>query len=113
MLYLQKDFGAMKYDKNSKISSLEDVDEFVNYVINGLGVNYHPDESFGDYVVMGTDTPSFSAEEAALLDRLNDECWDICEKNGVEIYYYGIKYHPYCIQQREECGMSLEEQYGN
>lgn len=69
----------------TKIKNIEDVTVFVKELaVEGL--NYHPDDDFENYVNMETGVPSYTSEEAALRNSLNEQCFDICEKEGRDIY---------------------------
>lgn len=76
----------MKYTKNDHITTIEEVKAFASYLINNLGVNLHPDNDFADYVRYATGERTFTDEEATIGNRLMEECFDVCEKRGVDIY---------------------------
>lgn len=78
----------MKYTENDHISSIEEVKAFASYLINDLDVNFHPDNDFADYICMGTGEPTFTDNEAVIGNRLMDECFEVCEKDGIDIYEY-------------------------
>lgn len=69
----------------TEIKSLEDVHEFILQLV-GEGLNYHPDEAFENYINLETGEPSYSPDEAALRNRLNDQCFEICGTEGADIY---------------------------
>lgn len=81
----------MQYNKKMKLVSLDDVNEFFHHLVDERRVNVHPDDSFEDYVSEDGDTP-FSQEECAVYNRLMGESFDICEKNGADIYAIGLEY---------------------
>jgi hypothetical protein len=69
----------------TEIRSLEDVKEFVvQLVVEGL--NYHPDDDFENYINIETGEPSYSPDEAFLRNRLNAQCFEVCESAGADIY---------------------------
>ena len=68
-----------------EIKSIADVTKFVTELL-GEGLNYHPDENFENYVNMETGEPSYTAQEAMLRNRLNDQCFEVCEAAGADIY---------------------------
>lgn len=79
-----------KYDSASSIKSVEDVETFFNYLVKDLRLNFHPDDSFDNYINIETNEPSFKVEECALYDRLMDESFAVCEREGADIYGIGL-----------------------
>lgn len=69
----------------TKIRSLNDVAEFVVQLV-AEGLNYHPDDDFENYVNIETGEPSYTPDEALLRNRLNAQCFEVCEKAGADIY---------------------------
>jgi len=67
------------------IESLEEVVLFMKELV-AEGLNYHPDDDFEDYINMETGVPSYTSEEAALRNKLNEQCFEVCEKNNKDIY---------------------------
>lgn len=61
-----------------QITSIEDVADFSRHLANDLNLVYHPDDSFTGLL----DDPSLEAK----LDALMDQCFDVCEANGADIY---------------------------
>jgi len=56
--------------------------EFVRWCVKEIGLGYHPDTSFNDYVdVFGQ--PCFSAIEAKMLDAFTDAAFDHCDPYDV------------------------------
>jgi hypothetical protein len=68
-----------------EIKSIEDVKTFAAQLVSE-GTNFHPDEDFEEYVVIGTGEPSYSKKEATLRNKLLDQCFTVCEKEGACIY---------------------------
>jgi hypothetical protein len=69
----------------TEIRSPEDVTEFVKLLV-AEGLNYHPDDDFENYVNMQTGDPSYTPAEALLRNQLNDQCFEVCEAAGADIY---------------------------
>ncbi|MES2275437.1 MAG: hypothetical protein V4592_05415 [Bacteroidota bacterium] len=69
----------------TEIKSLDDVTEFVVQLVEE-GLNYHPDDDFENYVNIETGEPSYTAAEASLRNRLNTQCFEVCESAGADIY---------------------------
>jgi hypothetical protein len=70
---------------NTEIITINDVKKFA-YQIISEGVSFHPDDDFKDYIFFKEKGPCYTPEEAAKRNRLMEECFDLCEKNNVEIY---------------------------
>ena len=68
-----------------QINTSNDVVAFAKQLINE-GVNFHPDDDFKNYINLETDEPTYSNEEAELRNELMNQCFAVCEKNGVDIY---------------------------
>ncbi len=69
----------------TKIQTSEDVKKFAKQII-AEGVSFHPDDDFNDYVNFKEDKPCYTNEEADLRNELMSSCFDVCEKEGVDIY---------------------------
>jgi hypothetical protein len=69
----------------TEISTLDNVKEFVVQLI-AEGLNYHPDDDFENYVNIETGEPSYTTTEASLRNRLNIQCFVVCESAGADIY---------------------------
>lgn len=80
----------MQYNKKSRISTADDVRGFFNFLVNERKVNLHPDDRFEDYLSCESRNNMFSQEECAVYNRLMDESFEVCEKNGADIYAIGL-----------------------
>ena len=69
----------------NKILTLEDVKQFAKE-LTSEGLSFHPDDDFHEYINLETKAPSYSKEDADLRNKLMDECFEVCEKEGVDIY---------------------------
>ena len=69
----------------TKIETTEDVKAFAKQLI-AKGVSLHPDDDFYDYVNFKENTPTFTKDEADLGNELMNRCFEVCEKEGVDIY---------------------------
>lgn len=69
----------------SEIKSLKDVSEFIIQLVRE-GLNYHPDDDFENYVNMETGKPTYTPEQVSLRNRLNLQCFNICETAGADLY---------------------------
>ena len=77
-----------------KINNTKDVENFLHYLVNpqglNLGMGFHPDDAFEDYIHNGERV--FSDEEATILNQTMVECFNACERNSVDIYEIAYKY---------------------
>ena len=80
----------MQYNKETRITSVDDVKNFFHHLVSERKVNFHPDDRFEDYV-SEDGVPSFSQEECTVYNRLMDESFDVCEKKGADIYAIGLE----------------------
>lgn len=69
----------------AEVKSIEDVAEFVSQLVDE-GLNYHPDDDFENYVNMETGEASYTAAEAWERNRLNTQCFEVCDSAGADIY---------------------------
>lgn len=81
----------MIYTNNNHISSIKDVEAFFQHLVLDRKVNFHPDDMFENYVSCEGGINTFTLEECANYNRLMDECFKVCEKEGKDIYEIGIK----------------------
>ena len=80
----------MTYTAASHINSVKDVEVFFHHLVDERKVNFHPDDDFANYICLADKTPSFSAEEVTVYNRLMDESFDVCDKADVDIYDIGF-----------------------
>ncbi|RNI32243.1 hypothetical protein EFA69_02640 [Rufibacter immobilis] len=73
------------------IYSKEDIAAFFIFLTNELEVNFHPDDSFFDYVNIHTGEPTFTGEDAAKYDNIMQDCFDWCEANDEDIYLIALE----------------------
>jgi hypothetical protein len=69
----------------TEIRTLDNVNEFV-IQLTAEGLNYHPDDDFENYVKIETGEPAYTTTEASLRNRLNNQCFIVCESAGADIY---------------------------
>ena len=80
----------MQYTKESVIETIDDVKEFFNHLVNERQVVFHPDDPFEDYKFENGQVV-FTQEECVVYNRLMDESFEACEKNGTDIYALGLE----------------------
>jgi hypothetical protein len=70
---------------NIVINSMQDVAEFINGIYK-LGVNFHPDSNFADYINPDTHDQAFTDDACQVYDTALMKCIEVCEWSGVDIY---------------------------
>lgn len=81
----------MTYTSESHIKSVKDVETFFHHIVSERKVNFHPDDMFEDYVSCEGGINTFTLGECAVYNRLMDESFVICKKEGVDIYSIGLE----------------------
>ena len=81
----------MQYTKESRITTIDDVKGFFSHLVSECQIAFHPDDRFEDYVSIEDGHNTFSQEECDIYNRLMDDCFDVCEKNGADIYALGLE----------------------
>ena len=69
----------------TKIQTTEDVKAFAKQLI-AEGVSFHPDDDFNDYVNFRENKQCYTKEEADLRNELMNDCFMVCENEGIDIY---------------------------
>ena len=60
------------------ISNIAEVKDFAKLLREGLSINFHPDDPFIDFLN--------DKALAARLDTLMDQCFEVCDAAGADIY---------------------------
>ena len=81
----------MVYTATSHITTVKEVETFFHHIVFERKVSFHPDNMFEDYVSCERGIPTFTLSECAIYNRLMDESFKVCEKEGVDIYEIGLK----------------------
>ncbi|MGF7217074.1 hypothetical protein GGR92_003241 [Spirosoma lacussanchae] len=69
----------------SDIKSIADVQEFARQLVaEGLTGGFHPDDSFHDFVA-ANGSSLYTPEEAAVRNRLLEQCFEVCGDSVYEI----------------------------
>lgn len=76
----------MTYTSASHIGSLEEARNFFRHLVSERRVSFHPDNMFESYVTCEGGVNTFTLQECSLYNRLMDECFKVCEREGVDIY---------------------------
>ena len=69
----------------TQIQTSEDVKAFAKQLISE-GISFHPDDDFNDYVHYKVGTQVYSKEAADERNILMNSCFEVCEKEEVDIY---------------------------
>jgi len=77
------------YTEESHIETLDDVKVFFTFVVERLGDEWHPDDDYSFYKDSKTKEPLFTPDEIVLFNRLQAECFAVCEKADEDIYDLG------------------------
>lgn len=77
----------LKYTKESKIETLDDIKEFLRHIIVDLGIAFHPDDDPSFYQDENADF-FFTKEESDIVDKLTDQCFDVAKANGDADFVY-------------------------
>ena len=81
----------MFFGIENHILSTKDVETFFHHLVYERKVNFHPDDMFEDYVSCEGGINTFTIDECAIYNRLMDECFRVCDNEGVDIYSIGLK----------------------
>lgn len=76
----------MVYNNDNRITSVKDVKTFFHHISYERKVNFHPDDMFEDYISCEGGINTFTLEECAIYNRLMDESFNVCKREGVDIY---------------------------
>ena len=72
-----------------EINTVSDVEEFFRYLRDERKVAFLPDDDFCCYINRDTGEPTFTDEEVATFNAMMNQCFDVCETNGKDIYEIG------------------------
>lgn len=68
------------------ITTIQDVKDFANYLVNVEHVNFNSDEDFRNYISYETLQPTYSEAEAVKRNNLMEQCFNVCERDNTDIY---------------------------
>lgn len=78
-------FNCNRYNVDH-ITTINQVKDFANYLVNDLKVNIHPDNDFSEYIEYSTFKPTFDDNGIKRGNQLMEECFSVCEEHSVGIY---------------------------
>lgn len=85
--------------KTFNIQTPHDVGQFFFWIVFEQHINFHPDDSFGQYVDCNTHKPTFAPTVANYYDMTMQRCFLICDKFNRDIYEIAgrvLKLYHYC-----------------
>ena len=68
-----------------EIKTLEDVKLLAKQLVIDEDLNFNPDDDFNDYVKSNGE-PCYTSEEAEKINSLIEQCFEVCERKGADIY---------------------------
>ena len=77
------------YTADSHITNLDEVKAFFSHVVSLIGDEWHPDDKYSFYLDVKTKEPVLTTDQQALYDRLQAECFAVCEAADEDIYDLG------------------------
>lgn len=69
----------------AEIKTLNDVKAFATHLLEVEKLSFHPDDDFKDYMT-SEGKPFYSENDANLRNKLMDDCFDVCQKAGSDVY---------------------------
>jgi len=75
---------------NRTIKSIEDVEQFFDYLVKTLHLNFHPDTDFLNYINIDNGGSTFSPHDVDKLNFVMSRCFKVCEAADKDIYRIGI-----------------------
>lgn len=69
----------------TKIITTEDIKDFAKQ-LTAEGLSFHPDDDFKDYINFTKNEPLYTFDDAEFRNDLMNQCFEVCEKEGVDIY---------------------------
>ena len=70
--------------KLQDLQTIQDVQKFFEHIVFDLGINFHIDTPFSDYVNYSDNKAMMSKREAIRYEVMMSKAIDICNANGVD-----------------------------
>ena len=70
----------------TRIETIQDVLDFAKYIKEVDDAQISPSDSFNEYVCYKTMKPTYTKEQAAERDKLMEQCFSVCKRDGIDIY---------------------------
>lgn len=72
--------------KLQDLQTIQDVQKFFEHIVFDLGINFHIDTPFSDYVNYSDNKAMMSKREAIRYEVIMSKAIEICNANGVDEY---------------------------
>jgi len=72
--------------KVQDLKTIQDVQKFFEHIVYDLGINFHIDTPFSDYIDIINHKAIMSKSEAIRYEIMMGKAIDICNANGVDEY---------------------------
>jgi hypothetical protein len=72
------------------IRTIEDVEQFFEYLTKTLHLNFHPDTDFSEYINIENGDNTFSPHDVKKLNSTIAQCFQVCETAHKDIYEIGL-----------------------
>lgn len=82
------------YNIYKPIKTLEEVKGLSLYLYYEKHVAFHPEDPFEDYINTDDNNQCFTTEESIALNSRMEECFDVCQKEDVDIYNFMMQFSP-------------------
>ena len=76
--------------KVQNLQTIKDVQKFFEHIVYDLGINFHIDTPFSDYIDIITKKAMMSKSEAIRYEIMMGKAIDICNAEGVDEYEMGL-----------------------
>lgn len=76
--------------KVQDLKTILDVQKFFEHIVFDLGINFHIDTPFSDYVNYSDNKAMMSKKEAIRYEVMMSKAIDICNAEGVDEYELGL-----------------------
>lgn len=106
---------TFKIDERTAPASLSDVsavEEWFRALLDA-GINFHPEESFGEMVFFETGDKLFRPEDAARLDRMMERAYELCDPCEIAVRVFESRDVAYIVFKHELSATGDGEQFGS
>ena len=76
--------------KVQNLQTIKDVQKFFEHIVYDLGISFHIDTPFSDYVDIITNKAMMSKSDAIRYEIMMGKAIDICNAEGVDEYEMGL-----------------------
>jgi len=84
--------GEIAYLKTHPIKTKGDVEKFMKFCTDYIGIGFHPDTPFEDYINKDTDKATFSEEQSRIFNKAMEQSFEVAKKEKIDLYGIGIDY---------------------